>query len=144
MRKKIKIIDILCYISVGEYDKLPERIKDKWHTYTKIERKQELEGSKLVIEINYQDELGSYLFGDAYVLSDILNDEMEILDEEDEFEDIEVITENIFFDMVEKNDDGSVTVPYLTRIETMIVDKINDLIKNQKKIIERLNNGMDN
>lgn len=121
MTKKIKIIDILCYISMGEYDKLPKRIKDKWHTYTKIEQKQELESSKLVIEINYQDELGNYLFGDAYVLSDILNDEMEIL-EEDEFEDIE---EFVFGEV----EDAA---------HYEMKDKINQLIKNQKKIIERL------
>ena len=136
MGKKIKIIDLLCYMSIGKYDKLPQRIKDKWHTYTKIERKQELEGSKLVIEINYQDELGNYLFGDAYVLSDILNDEVEILNEEDEFEDIEEI---IYPDL---NKDYEFELHH-KHIEE-IYDTINQLIKNQKKIIERLNNQDNN
>ena len=127
--KTIKIIDILCYISIGEYDRLPKRIKDKWHTYTKIERKQELEGSKLVIEINYQDELGNYLFGDAYVLSDILNDEMEIIDEEDEFEDIKELE-------LESGDINDKT--FLAKYITNNRYKINEIIKNQKKIIETI------
>jgi len=34
MKKKIKIIDILCYISIGDYDKLPEEFEYAgycWH-----------------------------------------------------------------------------------------------------------------
>ena len=51
-----------------------------------------------------------------YIETKQLNDEVEILDEEDEFEDIEEIT-------------------YKSR---KIQNAINQLIKNQKKIIERL------
>lgn len=132
--KTIKIIDILCYISVEEYDKLPKRIKDKWHTYTKIERNQELEWGRLVIEINYQDELGNCLFGDAYVLSDILNNEMEILDEEDEFEDIYEWGKPA----LEELNTEDIKLRDLQSYIYLLTKDLNTLIKNQKKIIERL------
>ena len=114
MKKKVKIIDILCYISMEEYDKLPEEFEYAGYcwfwclsclTYETRDKNNE--------EINLYDYLARN--GD-------LNDEVEILDEEDEFEDIE----EFVFGEVED----------VAHYE--MKDKINQLIKNQKKIIERL------
>lgn len=60
-----------------------------------------------------------------------LEDEVEILDEEDEFIDIEEIKHEYIYGLTtneEKIDDR------VSKFE----DKINDLIKNQKKIIEKI------
>lgn len=128
--KTIKIIDLLtdlfCYRETNP-EWLPKRVRFNGETFIFKDNVycNEDNGENIMLYINHTLDLRV---------------QAEILDEEDEFEDIEEITENIFFDMVEKNDDGSVTVPYLTKVDTMIVDKINQLIKNQKKIIERLKN----
>ena len=129
-KKKIKIIDILCYISTGDYDKLPEEFEYAGYywfwclsclTYeTRDENKE---------EINLYDYLARN--GD-------LNDEVEISDIEDEFEDIEEI---------ELIGDGSIKGYYngeVHNITTNVKDKtvyiklINQLIRNQKLIINKL------
>ena len=120
MKKKIKIIDILCYISIGDYDKLPKTI--------------EYQGTEYIFdEDDYKIYKGANLLDDAcltrYIISSMLNDEVEILDGEDEFKDIE-----------EMNFDVDCTYDWKFG---EVYDTINQLIKNQKKIIERLNN-LDN
>lgn len=126
MKKKIKIIDILCYISIGDYDKLPEEFKYSGYywfwclsclTYETRDENNE--------EINLYDYLARN--GD-------LNDEVEILDEEDEFKDIETL--NLEQDELVNNKD-------IRPIDYLFEGTINQLIKNQKNIIKRLNN-LDN
>lgn len=60
-----------------------------------------------------------------------LNKKVEILDEEDEFIDIEELD-------VEYDDDGRIDGVYMGRPEVEERKIINDLIKNQKKIINKL------
>lgn len=73
----------------------------------------------------------------------VLNNSIEILDEEnDEFEDIEEINvtrkgrEQIFLQYEDKNGEHKYTIRTLDRY---FANKFNQLIRNQKKIIERLN-----
>lgn len=110
MKKKIKIIDILCYTSTGDFDKLPKKIKyeDIIYTFNK--------------DIGYYYDEDGARIGENQILDMCLNDEVEILDEEDEFEDIEecFAAEGLSFN------------------KNALEYKINQLIKNQKKIIERL------
>ena len=120
MRKKIKIIDILCYISIGDFENLPKKIKFKNNIY-------EYRGDDYSCIFQNSKEL--WLFSDGYTnktmwLGEFLNYELEILDEEDEFEDIEEL--------------DNITPVYNYFIT------INKLIKNQKKTIERLNNERSN
>ena len=125
MKKKIKIIDLLCYISIGDYSELPERFCFKGVTFKLNENKNYVSTTSGLLLTKYLD--NDYLEMD-------LNSEIEILDEEDEFEDIEEIP----------FDNGMKTYDISTyhQIERMTY-AINDLINNQKKIIERLNN-LDN
>lgn len=112
MGKKIKIIDLLCYMSIGDYDKLPKKVR-----YEEINWKLEINP---YCGVDYSDET-QYMFADYidkhFCIQEILNDEVEILDEEDEFEDIKELTCDEY-DYEKKT--------------------INQLIYNQKKIIERL------
>ena len=89
MKKKIKIIDLLCYIAIGDYDKLPKKVR-----YEEINWKLEINS---YCGVDYSDET-QYMFADYidkhFCIQEILNDEVEILDEEDEFEDIEEIKSN--------------------------------------------------
>lgn len=114
MKKKIKIIDILCYISIGDYDKLPKRIR---YRYGYLYKDFTFDGESL----NYISEK-DFLFGED--ITAMLNHEVEILNEEDEFEDIEEVDLGILNDQSSKNREFK--------------NRINQLIKNQKKIIERL------
>lgn len=92
MKKKIKIIDLLCLISVGE--ELPKKIKYDGQEY-KI--------TKILLEDN------NYYFN--YINEDIecifpintnhLNDEVEILDEEDK--DIPLIPDDELYELQEEN-----------------------------------------
>lgn len=116
MGKKIKIIDILCYISIGDYDKLPEKFEYAgycWHWCIACK----------IYETKDEDknEINLYKY---FATEGDLNDEVEILDEENEFEDIEEM--NLDIDCTTEWNFGEV------------YDTINQLIKNQKKIIMRL------
>lgn len=112
MKKKIKIIDLLNKIANDE--EVPKRIiygLNKWFY------------DKDCNDYFKEDDESSISFQMTYVSNPKwLNIEVEILDEEDEFEDIETITS------VENN------AKELVRF----ADTINQLIYNQKKIIERL------
>ena len=137
MKKKIKIIDILCYISIGEYDRLPKRIRIYGRNDSIYEFKPINDTSLYYyFNINTHERLGS----DWKLDGDILNYEVEILDSEDEFEDIEEIRgvvekdESLTFDEIREG---------IINNFNLVIEKTNLLIKNQKKITERLNN-LDN
>ena len=107
--KTIKIIDLLNKIANGE--ELPNRIKHCGAGYKHIY-------FDLYKSHDYEDTLsGDLLFADRIIIQEHLNDEVEILDEEDEFEDIEEIP----IKLVEE------TSHYELK------EKLNQLIKNQKK-----------
>lgn len=119
MKKKIKIIDILCKINCNE--EVPYKIKYVIDEYTYDYEIQD-----------YYDKNYNYLFEELFVgydTSRVLETEVEILDEEDEFEDIEEL--NLDTDELLKK-------VVITAQDYVIEGKINQLIKNQKKIIERL------
>lgn len=130
MKKKIKIIDLLCYMSIGGYDKLPERFCFKGVTFKLNENKNYVSTTSGLLLTKYLD--NDLLEIDLNAEAEV---DEEILDEEDEFEDIEEIP----------FDNGMKTYDISTyhQIERMTY-AINDLINNQKKIIERLNNRDNN
>lgn len=110
--KTIKIIELLNKIANGE--EKPKRIKWGEHYF-----------EWFVYEYKATKELGEPLFSQLGGFGKhFLTDEVEILDEEDEFEDIEEM--NLDVDCTCEWNFGEV------------YDTINQLIKNQKKIIERL------
>ena len=128
MRNTIKIIDLLNKIANGE--KPPKRIKYQIYSF-------EFNGRTYIDDEN--DSITEYLLSD---LSNI-NSEVEILDEEDEFEDIEEITcegEKIELGSLNKwltstmNDNEC---KMCSAIECLGME-LNRVIKNQKKIIDKL------
>lgn len=124
MRKTIKIIDILCMINCEE--EVPKEIIYNNTRYTYNESVQD-----------YYDKEDNSLFEKGFTNLDtqtFLNRDVEILDEEDEFEDIEEV-ENC------KIDDDTIRglVKSLNELHIEYVNTINQLIKNQKKIIDKLN-----
>jgi len=123
MKKKIKIIDILCYISIGDYDKLPEEFEYAgycWHWCIACK----------IYETKDEDknEMNLYKY---FATEGDLNDEVEILDKEDEFEDIEEFQS--FITNVGRVDNTNIEL----YIHTLFKQQT-QLINNQKKIIERL------
>ena len=124
MEKKIKIIDLLCYISIGDYAKLPEEFKYAGYYWFWCL-------SCLTYETRDENNEETNLY-DYLARNGDLNDEVEILDEEDEFEDIEELS---FKDLA-----ISINETYNDNVD-VLMNKINELIKNQKKIIERLKDG---
>lgn len=112
MKNKIKIIDLLCLLETKNYDDLPKKINYNCDTYT-------------LDKTRYVDSTGNCL-GGMWKLDLCLSDEVEVLDELDEFENIEEINLEQYHGI----EDSS--------LKYDIVSTINDLIKNQKKIIEKL------
>lgn len=110
MKKTIKVIELFDRMANGE--EVPKRIR-----LFGDEFKKEDNG---YYSVSTSNPLISY-FGEDYLRAE-LNDEVEILDEE-EFEDIN--------DEFESGDTAQVVM--------QLLNKIRPLIKNQKKIIERLN-----
>ena len=116
----MKIIDLLNRIAKGE--EVPKKIKINNIVY-------EYRGYMYCTEkANYQD-IEDYLFGKWNF--NILNDEVEIIEEveDKEYEDIEEL--NLDTDELLKK-------VVITAQDYVIEDKINALIRNQKKILERL------
>lgn len=131
MNKKITIFKLIEFI---KYDKVPRQIKYdgiiwKWNKETKL--------YECLINGTFNS-----LFS-KYKLSSILNDKVEILDEEnDEFEDIEEIeiTKDSNCKRYMEYEDKTGHHKYTIRVvDEFILNKINTLNKNQKKLIERLN-----
>lgn len=112
MKNKIKIIDILCYISTGEFDKMPNKVKWRDGIWEYDDRMQDYTNGHLM------------LFEQLKIIKtkEFLNDEVEILDIEDEFEDIEEIE-------IKEIEESS---------HLEFKERINSLINNQKKILELL------
>lgn len=124
MKKTIKIIDLLNKMANGE--ELPKKIK--YHNKIYIKRS---DCHWYILENGTFDD-------DLFVRIDCLNDEVEILDEE-EFEDIEM-KEMEFIgasDIFEGNEKYWTNV-ISKNLEYLYKNQCN-LIKNQKKIIEKLN-----
>lgn len=125
--KTLKIIDIFCYISTRSFDKLPEEIKYKGRIFR-------LNSDRDYISTTSGLSLAKYLDGGA--LETELNSEAEILEKNDEFEDIEEFVERLCLDRDEITSIERATRKQVNENRDMIMQ----LIKNQKKIIERLNN----
>lgn len=121
MEKTIKMIDLLYKIANGE--EAPKKIRYFGEEF-KLAKDNEY------YSVYSSRPLISY-FGEDYLRAE-LNDEVEILDEE-EFEDIEEIT---IRDKTIGFPNGEWTARNMDKAFSI---KINQLIKNQKKIIERLN-----
>lgn len=120
--KTIKIIDLLNKIANGE----------------EVPKKVSINGGIHGIDVwEYEENSKDYISSSDVLLlysgmtSNHLNDEVEILDEENEFENIEEL--NLDTDELLKK-------VVITAQDYVIEGKINQLIKNQKKIIERLEN----
>ena len=129
MEKTIKMIDLLYKIANGE--EAPKKIRYFGEEF-KLAKDNEY------YSVYSSRPLISY-FGEDYLRAE-LNDEVEILDEE-EFEDIYNFcwNENYLF----SNRQTGMTKEDRRLLDSNfkdIHDTINKLIKNQKKIIERLNN----
>lgn len=126
MKKTIKIIDLLVKIANGE--EVPKKIKFRNALWIYSEENQDY------LEYNKDDsDLFGYAFCNLKTL-DFINDEVEILDEE-EFEDIEEIETSYGGDCKHRIFESN-GVSY--EVSPTMKNKINQLIKNQKKIIERL------
>lgn len=110
MKKTIKVIELFDRMANGE--EVPKRIRLFGDEFKKEDNE--------YYSVCTSEPLISY-FGEDYLRAE-LNDEIEILDEE-EFEDIN--------DEFESGDTAQVVM--------QLLNKIRPLIKNQKKIIERLN-----
>lgn len=109
MKKTIRVIYLLNKIANGE--EVPKKIKYNDDEYIHIDN-----------YCYFCEETNEILSQNTYAEFSRLNDEIEILDEE-EFEDIN--------DEFESGDTAQVVM--------QLLNKIRPLIKNQKKIIERLN-----
>ena len=124
--KTIKIIDLLN--KIANDGKVPETIIFEGH---KCKYDAECFDYFSVNKFTLQDT--HYLFKSIFISSEqYLNNEVEILDEEDEFEDIEELN---------LDKDELLQKVIITAQDYVIEGKINELIKNQKKIIERIKNN---
>ena len=121
MEKTIKIIDLLNKIANGE--EVPKKIKYNDDEYIHI-------GNYCY----FCEETNEILSQNTYAEFSRLNDEVEILDEE-EFEDIEEFEEH---KLINTRDILELEM-FINKINADYNYKINQLIKNQKKIIQKLN-----
>ena len=110
----MKVIDLLNKIANGE--EVPKKIKHHWEYEYKFD--------ELRNEYCYMDN-ENRRFDEEWLVMSMIKDEVEILDEEDEFIDIRELG-----------------IPEIDTVENERIcraeHKINDLIKNQKKIIEEI------
>lgn len=125
MEKTIKIIDLL--VKIANAEEVPKKIKFRNALWIYSEENQDY------LEYNKDDsDLFGYAFCNLKTL-DFINDEVEIIDEE-EFEDIEEFEEH---KLINTRDILELEM-FINKINADYNYKINQLIKNQKKIIERL------
>ena len=128
--KTIKIIDLLNKIANGE---APRRIKVTGRIY-EYDDSYEMYYTK---EKNYSVALGGKSDEINLIANAFNEDTVEILDVEDEFEDIEELKlDGDFGGDFLINDEGNRC--HISSHDKTIVNRINKVIKNQKKIIERL------
>jgi len=116
--KTIKIIDLIVSYANGE--KQPRKIKfdNKEYTYN---------GNSVLQQL--LDEYNIY----------VLNDEVEILDEEDEFEDIEELKKSDYqYSQCPSWKEKEEVIKIMNNNFELHQKAIRDIIENQKKIIERL------
>lgn len=121
MKKTIRIIDLLNKIANGE--EVPKKIKYNDDEYIHIDN-----------YCYFCEETNEILSQNIYAEFSRLNDEVEILDEE-EFIDIEEFEEH---KLINTRDILELEM-FINKINADYNYKINQLIKNQKKIIEKLN-----
>ena len=135
MEKKIKIIDLLNKIANGE--EVPKKIKYKGTIYCLCEN------DDFKDYIDKGQTYGLFESIATYCLVEYLTNEVEILDEEDEFEDIEHYD---MFDYFGGYDFGGTNKELLGNLQTNfehINNELDNLIKNQKKIISKLGDNND-
>jgi hypothetical protein len=119
--KTIKIIDLLNKIANGE--EAPRLIRIEGFNFRFI--------SYVSVDCFYvEEETSKYWFD---FMSIELNDDIEILDEEDEFEEVD----ELYNCCIESED---LNIEILRDNINCLSDKINKLKRNQKKIIERIKN----
>ena len=119
-KKKTSIYELLGLIKDG---KAPKKVRRYRLGFFKDYK---LNSHTATIHRTYESEDGTFLMDLVKI-----DDEVEILDEEDEFIDIEELD-------VEYDDDGRIDGVYMARPEVEERKIINDLIKNQQKIINKL------
>lgn len=120
----MKVIDLLNKIANGE--EVPKKIKVGIFDFYRMKKE------TIKNDYDYQNEDGTYLMdylNEYNYITSYLNDEVEIIDEENEFIDIEEL--NLDTDELLKK-------VIITAQDYVLEGKINQLIQNQKKIIERL------
>lgn len=140
--KKISYYELLGMIKEGNipkrlYVKLPPlsygctyiATTDLDEGFSYYERESDKEG-----EVNYRDYLG-----ECFLESDMFDECIEILEDEEEFEDIEELEFDADFggDFL-INDEGNRCK--IASHDKTIINRLNKVIKNQKKLIERLEN----
>ena len=122
----ITMYELLGLIKDG---KAPKKIKKNW------EYEYKYDGFRN--EYHYMNHENKR-FDEEWLIFSIINDEIEILDEEDEFIDIEELKlDGDFGGYFLINDEGNKC--HISSYDKTIVRRINKVIKNQKKIIERIN-----
>ena len=140
----MKIIDLLNKIAKGE--EVPKKIKIKNNVYEWYRRCENTFNYRL----SYNGKLvDSYLSDDWFIDSkDMLNDEVEILEEEKkvEFKNILSLNTNICtikrYDITDRKNKDRVVCNIRNDFEN-IGDTVNELIENQKKIIDYLKSKGD-
>lgn len=115
----MKIIEIFNKIANGE--EVPEKIKYKNKEWLYNDNNKDY----CRVSASFIYWFSCSIFDTDEPTKEILNDEIEIISEPKK---IEKITEDVFFDMKEVLPDGSIKIPFLNKIDTMMIDKINELI----------------
>ena len=117
MKKTIRVIDLFYKMANGE--EVPKRIRLFGDEFKKEDNE--------YYSVCTSNQLISY-FGEDYLRAE-LNDEIEILDEEDEFIDINGYISGV----------GTVDEANIEKYIHILFEQQAKLIQNQKKIIERIN-----
>ena len=112
MKNKIKIIDLLCLISNGE--EVPKKIKYTWEYEWVYDKTRE--------EFVYKQKDGTR-FDEDWLIENILNREVEILDEEDD-KDIPLIPDDELFKVFMVED-----LPNLNYNFKVLKEKINQVVE---------------
>ena len=133
MKKTIKIIDLLNKIANGEEVPKKIKIREVDYKFTQIStRNLTFSDSGNNINYAYENDFENYWLDCARI-----NELVEILDEEDEFEDIESFGVHYSWDYIDYKNIEELK-KYVNKDFQNIFDTLDKLIKNQKKIISRL------
>lgn len=132
--KTIKIIDLLNKRANGE--EVPKKIRIEHWCY-KFEWVEHLG--------NYYDKESDIDLTSAISMNEELNYKVYILDEEDEFEDIEELNKSDYqYSQCPSWEEKEKVITIMNNNFELHQKAIRDIIENQKKIIERLNNQDSN